>query len=125
MLHFLSFKKRCVKYIKIDDEVYFKDTGDSFGTIVPYTENSTRPLHDPPATEIVYVEGTNEFKEILYPLNTRVDAEGKIKCIGSFASDGTFMLNGSNYIAPGQTFTVCTEKVTLEITITDISKINN
>ena len=119
-----NIKSTNVDYIEIDDEVYFKEDGSKFGTIMPYTENSTLPLKADPAAETVYIPEKNKFVEIHYPLDTRVDANGRIKCTGSFASDGSFMLNGSDYIAPGQTFTVCTEKVTLQITVLEISKIS-
>ncbi len=111
-----------IDYVEIGDEFYFKDTKNSFGTIMASAENSNRPFTDPPASETIYVPEKNEFVVVHYPENTRIDAEGKLKCKGSFSADGSFMLNGSNYIAPGQMFTVCTEKVTFEITILEISK---
>lgn len=123
-----NIKNSSTDYVKIGDEVYFKDGGNTFGTIMASTENSTRPLDAQPASETVYISGENKeenkFEIIHYPVGTRVDANGRIKCKGFFSQEGSFMLNGSDYIAPGQTFTVCTEKLTLEITILDISKIN-
>ena len=119
-----NIKSSSINYIEIDDEVYFKDDGSDFGTIMASTENSTRPLSEQPATETVYITEENKFEDIHYPPDTRVDATGKIKCTGSFSADGSFMLHGSEYMAPGQSFTVCTEKITLVITVLEISKVN-
>lgn len=116
-------------YIKIDDGVYFKEDGTHLGTIMPYTENSTMPLEVGFANESFLIKDPKDelqqpgtLMEVQYPLDTRINASGKIKAKGIFGSDGSFMLNGSMYLSAGQKYTVCTEKVTLEITITGIEK---
>ena len=109
-------------YIDIDDAVYFKDSGDEFGRIMPSSDNSLRAIEDEPAIEVV--EDNGEYITVSYPMGTRIDAKGRIKCKGIFGSDGAFMLNGSDYMAPGQTFTVCTEKVTVNITVLDIQALS-
>lgn len=109
-------------HIDIDDKVYFKSDGTAFGAIMASTENSQRPLREIPAHHTVNKDG--EIVTITYPADTRIDAEGKIKCKGSFSKDGSFMLNGNKFIAAGQTETVCTERVTVAITIMDIAKIS-
>ena len=111
-------------YIDIDDKVYIKNSGEDFGTIIANSENSENPLSESPATEIVYDYENREYITVSYPSGTRIDAKGRIKCSGIFGEDGAFMLNGSEYIAPGQKITVCTEKVTVEITVLDIQKVS-
>ena len=107
-------------YVKINDAVYFKDDGDNLGTIMEIAENSDRPLNITPATKEFYENG--EVITVNYPADTRINAEGKIKAKGIFGQDGSFMLNGSTYLSAGQKYVVCTERVTLEITITGIEK---
>ncbi len=123
----VSFSIKNINYttgmhIDIDDSVYFKSDGSTFGVIMANTENSQRPLHEFFAEQTVNKDG--EIVTITYPPNTRIDADGKIKCKGIFAKDGSFMLNGNKFIAAGQTETVCTERVTVAITITDITEIS-
>ena len=122
----VSFSIKNINYttgmhIDINDKVYFKSDASDFGVIMASTENSQRPLREIPAQQTVNKDG--EFITIHYPADTRIDAEGKIKCKGTFANDGSFMLNGNKFIASGQTETVCTERVTVSVTITDIVKI--
>ena len=102
-------------YISSGDVVYFKDSGNEFGTIMDSSDASSIPLTITPATETFVKDG--ETITASYPKDTRIDATGRIKCEGKFSNDGTFLLGGSEYLAAGQTFIVCTEKVTLEITI--------
>ena len=108
-------------YIDIDDALYMKEDGSYVGMIMANTENSERPLSESPAIEVMYDNG--EYVTVSYPNGTRIDAKGRFKCKGLFGDDGSFMLNGSEYIAPGQTFTVCTERVTVDITILDIQRV--
>lgn len=109
-------------YIDIDDSMYLKEDGTHFGTIIANSENSEQPLSESPASKTIYDNG--EYITVSYPSGTRIDVKGRIKCNGIFGDDGAFMLNGSEYIAPGQTFTVCTETVTVDITILDIQKMS-
>lgn len=113
-------------YIKIDDAVYFKADGNKFGTVMEIAENSDRPLNITPASETFFVkDGVTENGTSItvnYPSETRINAEGKIRCKGVFAPDGSFMLNGSTYLCAGQKYVVCTEKVTLEITVIGVEK---
>jgi len=109
-------------YIDIDDRVYFKDDGSELGLIMPSSENSLRAIEEEPAIEII--EENGEYISVSYPIGTRIDAKGRIKCKGIFGSDGAFMLNGSDYISPGQSFTVCTERVTVNITVIDIQPLS-
>ena len=105
--------------IYIGDEVYFKTDRNVFGTIMETSENSEIALIVVPASETFVENGTSIT--VNYPPETRINANGKIKCKGYFAEDGSFMINGSTYIAAGQSMVVCTEKVTLQINITGIT----
>ena len=108
-----------LKYISIDDEVYFKADNTTFGTIMPSDESSNRAYAESFAFETFLINGVHNA-EVHYPPNTRMDFKGRIQCRGYFADDGSFMLNGSKYLAAGQSMVICTEKVTLQITITGI-----
>ncbi len=115
-------------YIDIGEELYFKADGKTFGTIMESAENSDRALVDEPASEmllVTYPDGTQKFEPVYYPSGTRIDVTGKIRCVGKFADDGSFLLGGSTYICPGQTIEVCTERVTLLITVTAIENSNS
>ncbi len=118
-----NIKETTKTYISIDDNVYFKNDGRSFGTIMPYEENSNEALRTS-YTSATFVENGNTIT-VSYPAgeNARIDANGKIKCKGAFGDDGSFKLNGTEYLSAGQTMTICTELVTLEITILKIEKI--
>ena len=56
--------------------------------------------------------------------NSLIYGIGTIKCDCAVAENGSFLLGGSLYLATGQTYTVCTEKVTFDITITAIEEIS-
>lgn len=111
-------------YISGGDAVYFKDNGKTLGTIMDKSSSaSSIPLNVTPSTQ-TFIENGSAIT-VTYPKDTRIDVLGRIKCEGKFASDGSFLLNGSDYISAGQSYTICTEKVTLEITILDIQPIEN
>lgn len=115
-----NIKDTTEHYVSIDDKVYFKSDGNKFGTIMESVENSSRPLVTSPASQSFFEDGY--AVTVNYPPETRINAEGKIKCQGVFGQDGSFMLNGSTYLSAGQKYVICTEKVTLEIMIMGIEK---
>lgn len=102
-------------YINSGDTVYFKDSGKMLGTIMESSNASSIPLTIAPATE-TFIENGSAIT-VTYPKDTRIDATGRIKCKGKISNDGAFLLNGSDYLSAGQTYIICTEKVTLEIMI--------
>ena len=111
-------------YISGGDAVYFKDSGKSLGTIMDKSSSaSSIPLNVTPSTQTFIDNGS--AITVTYPKDTRIDVLGRIKCEGKFSNDGSFLLNGNDYLSAGQTYTVCTEKVTLEITILDIKPLEN
>ena len=119
-----NIKNTTSYYIEIGDEVYFKEDGSKFGTIMESNENSDLPLGNMTPSSVTFIDNGEEIT-VNYPVDTRIDAEGKIKCKGIFSQDGAFKLGGSEYISAGQTKTICTDKVTMEITIIGIEKVVN
>lgn len=108
-------------YINSGDTVYFKDSGKMLGTIMESSDASSIPLTIAPSTQ-TFIENGSAIT-VTYPKDTRIDATGRIKCLGKFSNDGTFLLNGTDYLSAGQTYIICTEKVTLEIMILGIEPI--
>ena len=117
-----NIKETTKTFINIDDEVYFKGNGSTFGTIMSGEENSNDALVGIVPASATFVENGNLIT-VSDPSGTRIDANGRIRCKGSFAEDGTFKLHGTEYLSAGQTKVICTESVTLEITIVKIEKI--
>ena len=115
-----NVNKNAIDAIDVGDVVYFDSDGSHFGTMTASSDDAKFALSKLPAYEVFFENG--EYKTVYYPDETnRVNAKGKIDCKGAFSNDdGSFMLNGSTYLAAGQTVVICTEKVTLEIVITDI-----
>ena len=109
-------------YINSGDVVYFKESGKKLGIIMESSDASSIPLTIAPSTQTFIENGL--AITVTYPKDTRIDATGRIKCEGKFSTDGTFLLNGTDYLSAGQTYIVCTEKVTLEITILGTELIN-
>ena len=109
-------------YLDIGDEVYVKADGTTLGTLLASDDNSDMPLGNITPAAVTFFEGGESFI-VNYPSETRVDAEGRLLCKGLFSQDGSFMLNGNEYLSAGQTVTVCTERVTVEIIVLDIKEI--
>ena len=55
------------------------------------------------------------------PESTKIDVVGVIACSGRLADDGRFLLNGTDFLAPGKVLTVRSEHIDVEITITAIN----
>ena len=106
-------------YINVGDSVYFASNGELLGTLLSASENQG-------ALDITvgskYVTDSNgEVHEIFYPKEeTRVNAKGRILCVGSYSEEGGFCMGGSTYIAAGQSIEVYTEFVSVNITVTSV-----
>lgn len=111
-------------YVNVGDAVYFKETNKELGTVMESSNASKMSLTTTPAAQVFFVDDGSAVT-LNYPLNTRIDATGRIKCKGKFSTDGSFLLNGSDYMSAGQTYIICTEKVTLEITVLGIEPLEN
>ena len=116
-----NIENKTQNFISSGDIVYFKDNGKTLGSIMESSDASSMALTISPSTKTFIKEGT--AITVQYPKETRIDAIGRIKAEGKISDNGTFLLNGNDYLSPGQAFTVCTEKVTLEITIVNIERV--
>lgn len=106
-------------YINIGDSVYLKN-GEELGTLIEASEDAKNALIVVPATKTFVPEGGNRAVEVTYPINTRINASGRILCRGSYTEDGGFLLKGTEHMAIGEKLSVITELVSVEITITNI-----
>ena len=109
-------------YINVGDELYFSSNGELLGTILNDSENMGA-LALNVASEYM-TDSNGKIVKVSYPENTRVDATGRFLCLGKYYSDGGFLVNGSEYIAPGNVINVQTELVTFSITILEINEYN-
>lgn len=120
----VSFSVKNIRYttptfLQIGDKVFFGDTGEAFGTLMGESENQNM-LTVTPASQ-TFTDSSGKVVEVFYPTeDSKIDAKGKIECQGAYIVDGGFCVNGTRYIAAGQTIQIKTELVTLDITITDI-----
>ena len=110
-------------YLNIGDEVYFASSGDRLGTLIEESDDaSNSALSTVPALKTVYIDGVPY--EIQYPNNeSRADVKGRLRCTGSYSEDGGLLINGSTYIAPGQTVSSKTEWVTVDLRILAIEAV--
>ncbi len=109
-------------YMNIGDVVYFADSKEEFGTLITASDN-VNVLNIVPASEY-FPDGEGGVIEVFYPDDeTRIDARGRLSCFGYYDENGGFTVGGTHYIAPGQSVNVCTETVTVTMTITNIELI--
>ena len=113
-------------YMEVGDKLFFYDSGDELGELIkPSDEASDEEKkalrHVNATTTIITEENGNKAMEVLYPDNTRVDAYGRMICKGTYTEESGFLVEGTKYIAPGNTIKIKTEKVTVNIIITEIT----
>ncbi|MBE6597215.1 MAG: hypothetical protein E7641_06040 [Ruminococcaceae bacterium] len=106
-------------YINVGDNVYLSSDGELLGVLMSESENQGA-LNITPASEF-FTDSSGKVVEAFYPSeNSRVDAKGRMLCEGVYDSEGGFSVSGKTHLAPGQTLSVYTEKVTFSIVITEI-----
>lgn len=105
-------------YINIGDIVYFEEDGAQLGVITNEAEN-TGAFTVAPASEM-FTDSNGNIIEVHYPSETRVSINGRLICSAKVSETGGVLVNGSTYIAPGQTINVTTELVTMTIRINTI-----
>ncbi len=110
-------------YLNIGDEIYFANSGEHLGTLIEESDNaSNSALIIQPSSETFYIDGVAH--DIPYPnLESRVDVKGRLRCTASYSEDGGLLINGSTYIAPGQTISSKTEWVTVNLRILAIEAV--
>ncbi len=106
-------------YINVGDKVYFESNGELMGTLMSESANQGA-LNITPASEY-FTDSSGKVVEAHYPNEeSRVNARGRMLCVGGYNSDGGFCIDGKTYIAAGQTVEVYTELVTVTLTVTSI-----
>ncbi|MBQ8140867.1 MAG: hypothetical protein IJ038_04130 [Clostridia bacterium] len=106
-------------YMNVGDSVYFSSDGELLGTLMSESENQGA-LNITPASKY-FTDSNGEVHEIFYPNEeSRVNARGRLLCVGSYNEEGGFCIDGSTYIAAGQSIEVYTEFVSVNITVTSI-----
>ena len=108
-------------YVHVNDRVYFSDNGNEMGKLLEVSEDmSNIALSVKPASKN-FVDTDGTIKQVFYPNSeSRVNAEGRMLCSGTYSEDGGFLINGSRYISAGQSVAIQTETVSVTIVITDI-----
>ena len=118
-----NIRQSTTSYLDINDVVYDGEDGKKLGELIGYSADSSNPLRPTPASEY-FVDQNGNTVQVFYPdsesMDARVDVEGKMLCEGSYSEESGFLVNGSRYLAPGQTIQVQTEKVTLILTVKEI-----
>jgi len=126
----VSFEIKDIKYttekhIKVGDKVYYNDSGNEIGTLIKASEDASEKAENAlivvPAVKTLIPEGSSSAIEISYPADTRIDASGRMICHGRFSEDSGLLIGGTDHIAPGEKLSVRTERVTIDIVITNIT----
>lgn len=119
-----NIRSSTANYINIGDAVYYSEDGEKLGELMAHQDGSTEPLHQGIAFDYFSKE-SGEIVLVSYPSSDRTDARifvsGRILCMGLYSEDGGFLVNGTKYLAPGQTLQVQTELVTLNLVVQDIT----
>ena len=110
---------------EIGHKVYYYGNGELLGELIAVTENSDAAVHHYPAVKTVVPNGQTEVVEVKYPEGTRIDISARMMCKGKYTEGAGFLVDGTEYIAPGQTISVMTDYVTFDMIITQIVPIEN
>lgn len=110
-------------YLNVGDNVYFAENGAAFGTLIEESDDASNiALSIMPASETFYINGIAH--NISYPnTESRVDVKGRLLCKGSYSESGGLLINGSTYVAAGQTVLAQTEWITAELRIVSIEAV--
>lgn len=107
------------EFIKVGDEFYLENE-ELFGTLISESEGSASALNITPALKL-FTDSNGAVVPAYYPNNqTRIDAKGRLSCLGSYSEDVGFCLDGTKYFAPGQTVSLHSELVSVTVTIISI-----
>ena len=120
-----NIRQSTVSYLDIDDVVYDGESGEKIGVLIEHSPDASSALSPLPASEY-FVDKNGNVQKADYPYTegdpeVRVSPTGRLRCEGTFSDASGFHINGSQYIAPGQTIQVQTETVTFLMTVTEIA----
>lgn len=109
-------------YLNVGDQIYDAATGEPVGVLIEESgDMSNIALRVTPASRF-FTKSDGTITQVFYPNDeSRVDANGRMTCRGSYSADGGFLLNGSTYMAAGQSISVRTELVSFVLTVTQIT----
>lgn len=124
----ISFSIENIRYttpdhISVGDRVYFSDSGEEIGTLLAASDDMKNIALKCTVASEYFVNEKGNMVEVNYPTESRVRAEGKLKCVGTYTSDGSFLINGTTYVAAGKEINVQTERVTVTIVVRDIEAV--
>ncbi len=118
-----NIRRSTTNYLDIDDVVYYEEDGEKLGELIGYAAESFNALRPTPASEY-FVDQNGNTVQVFYPnsesMDARVDVEGKLLCEGTYSDESGFLVNGTRYLAPGQTVEIYTEMVSLTMTVKEI-----
>ena len=119
-----NIRKSTTNYMNIGDVIYYAEDGEKLGELLAYSEDSANPLRPTPSSDY-FVNKDGTTVQVFYPesesMDARIDVAGRILCEGAYSEDGGFFVNGSRYLAPGQTVEVRTELVSVTLMVKDIA----
>lgn len=119
-----NIRSSTTNYINVGDDIYFSEDGEKLGELMSHMDDSNDPLLSEIASEY-FVNENGTIVPGYYPesdsMDARINVSGRISCMGSYSEDGGFLVNGTKYLAPGQTVQVQTELVTVTLVIQDIT----
>ncbi len=108
-------------YLNTDDNIYF-ESGEFFGKLLNNNDVDTTSALVVTSASVVLTDENGDYVSTMYPDGSRVDANGSILCKCTKTEDGRYLLGGTRYITPGESISVRTELVDLEITVTSIAE---
>ncbi len=107
-------------FVNVGDKMYFADSGEELGTLIAASENMGA-LSITPAAEY-FTDKNGALVEVMYPNSqSRVDAKGRLVCLGKYSENGGFLVGGSVFIASGQYIGVNTDYASVIIRIDEIA----
>jgi len=119
-------------YVDVGNIIRDAKDGEELGKLLSYADTSSDVALLPEPAFVYFPDSEGNLKQVYYPHNQndsspfdqsdRVNATGRFSCMGRYANeDGSLLVNGSKYLVSGQTIEVQTERVTLTLTIKNIS----
>ncbi len=108
-----NINEQSCDYMDIGDTYYSPTIGTDFGVL-----ESTQFM---PAE--LYIPSLDGKLVKTFSENNRMDVRGTFVCSGTFGESG-FLLDGTNYIAPGSVVNVQSSTLDVSLTVTDIEKIS-